>query len=63
MTHYVLPDQLTGPRGMARAVCGALVYPHEQAIHPTCVRCAALADERDKDIPKFLREDHDARRI
>lgn len=63
MTHYVLPDQLAGPRGIAKAACGAFVYPHEQAAMPTCPRCAAIADERDADIPTFLRDDHDARRI
>lgn len=63
MTHYVLPDQLSGPRGIARAACGAFVYPNEQAVRPTCPRCAALADEREEEIPKFLREDNDARRI
>lgn len=63
MTHFCLADQLTGPRGLTKALCGSFVYPHEQAIHPTCVRCAALADERDEDIPKFLKEDSDVRRI
>lgn len=63
MTHYCEPSQLTGPRGLTKALCGAFVYAHEQAAYPTCARCAALADERDRDIPKFLKEDHDARRI